>query len=195
MNVFLRGTNRFDPYLLYTASVAQEKASRDRVYMANIARTTLLDILRLVDRKAQSGEYILVWSMLAMDCMLVMTPECVTSILMTVVYELERKGFRVSKIGHPLPLVLVIEWSGTGKVEYADTVGETYSNVYDFRDRFRPINSRLMSQTGLPAKLDVYAAEEMVNGKKPAEKRRVTFEDGKQKKPKPKKSTAQVLDL
>lgn len=203
MNVFLRGTNLFDPYLLYNASIAHEKASRDRIYMANIARTTLLDIVRLVDKKAQNGEYILVWSLFAMDCIMFMSFDCAVSILMTVVHELERKGFRVSRIGNPLPAVLVIEWSEAGQVEYADAKGETYDNIYDFRERFRPINTKLLSQTGLPAKLDVYSAAQMLNGETGmpvTEKRRVTFNDTKKgtkptRSKTPKKSSVPVLDI
>lgn len=181
MNVFLRGTNIHDPYLLYTASIAHEKASRDRVYMTNIARTALLDILRLVDKKAQTGEFLLVWSIMAMDCIMFMTVDCAISVVMTVVFELERKKFRVSKIGSPLPVVLIIEWNTSEQIEYADTVGDTYNTIHDFKDRFKPINAKLISQTGLPAKLDVYAANQMVNGGV-AEKRKVTFEESRSKR-------------
>lgn len=178
MNVFLRGTNAHDPFLLYNASIAHEKASRGRVYMSNIARSALIDILRLTDRKAETGEFILVWSILTMDCIMFMTVECAISVVMTIVHELERKKYRVSKIGSPLPIVLIIEWNTSEQIEYADTVGETYTTISDFRERFKPINSKLMSQTGLPAKLDVYAAHQMVHGGLP-ERRKVTFDDTK----------------
>lgn len=193
MNVFLRGTNLHDPYLLYTASVACEKAGRDRVYMTNIARTALLDILRLVDKKAGTGEYLLVWSLLAMDCVQFMSFEVAVAIVMTVVHELERKGFLISKIGQPLPVVLVIEWSKSGKIEYADTVGETYGNLADFKERFRPCNFKLLSKTGIPPKLDVYAADKMAGPVSLPEKRRITYEEPK--RPRVKKPKKPVLEL